>query len=132
MQGGSALVGSEKFILYENGGCFKSKEGKMDCPYDDEKKYLGEWPPNVGLALSGGGTRSASFSIGVLKALHELGILKKVKVISSVSGGSYANYSIFNIRELLLGHIILQGTCTQDGLIERPLLLPFVKKKCCT
>ena len=42
------------------------------------------------------------------------------------------NYSIFNIRELLLGHIILQGTCTQDGLIERPLLLPFVKKKCCT
>jgi len=41
-------------------------------------------------------------------------------------------YSIFNIRELLLGHIILQGTYTQDGLIERPLLLPFVKKKCCT
>ena len=41
-------------------------------------------------------------------------------------------YSIFNIRELLLGHIILQSTYTQDGLIERPLLLPFVKKKCCT
>ena len=42
------------------------------------------------------------------------------------------SYSIFNIRELLLGHIILQGTYTRDGLIERPLLLPFVKKKCCT
>jgi len=41
-------------------------------------------------------------------------------------------YSIFNIKELLLGHIILQGTYTQVGLIERPLLLPFVKKKCCT
>ena len=40
-------------------------------------------------------------------------------------------YSIFNIRELLLDYIILQGTYTQDGLIERPLLLPFVKKKCC-
>ena len=41
-------------------------------------------------------------------------------------------YSIFNIRELLLGHIILQGTYTQDGLIERPLLLPFVKKNAVT
>ena len=36
-------------------------------------------------------------------------------------------YSIFNIRKLLLGHIILQGKYTQDGLIERPLLLPFEK-----
>jgi len=43
-----------------------------------------------------------------------------------------STYSIFNIKELLFGHIILQGTYTQVGLIERPLLLPFVKKKCCT
>ena len=35
-------------------------------------------------------------------------------------------YSIFNIEELLLGYIILQGTYTQDGLIERPLLLSDV------
>lgn len=48
--------------------------------------------PELGIALSGGGTRSASFSIGVLKALDELGILNNVGVISSVSGGSYANY----------------------------------------
>ena len=36
------------------------------------------------------------------------------------------SYSILNIKELFLGYIILQGTYTQDGLIERPLLLSFV------
>ncbi len=37
--------------------------------------------------------------------------------------------SILNIKELLLGYIILQGAYTQDGFIERPLLLFFVKIK---
>lgn len=46
----------------------------------------------VALSLSGGGTRSGSFSIGVLKALHELGVLDDVDSISSVSGGGYAAY----------------------------------------
>lgn len=42
----------------------------------------------IGLALSGGGYRAAAYHIGTLKALHELGILDKVDVISSISGGS--------------------------------------------
>ncbi len=65
--------------------------------YEDEKKYLdNSWPPKYGLALSGGGTRSASFSIGALKALNEAEILQKIDVISSVSGGSYATYWYFS------------------------------------
>lgn len=68
------------------------------------KQYKEEWqfnatekakPPQLGLALSGGGTRAASFSIGVLKALHEEGILNKVDVLSAVSGGSYAAYWLY-------------------------------------
>ena len=47
-------------------------------------------PPQLGIALSGGGNRSAVFCIGVLKALHEQGVLGRVDVISAVSGGSYA------------------------------------------
>src|SRR3984893_2581666 len=43
----------------------------------------------VGLALSGGGIRSATFNLGVLKALHELGVLKHVDYLSTVSGGGY-------------------------------------------
>jgi len=49
-------------------------------------------PPQLGLALSGGGPRSASFSIGVLKALQNNGVLDNVDVISAVSGGAYATY----------------------------------------
>ena len=42
----------------------------------------------IGLALSGGGFRAALFHIGVLARLAELGILRRIEVISSVSGGS--------------------------------------------
>ena len=42
----------------------------------------------IGLALSGGGSRAIAFHLGCLRALHELGILSNVKVISTVSGGS--------------------------------------------
>ncbi len=42
----------------------------------------------IGLALSGGGYRAAAYHVGTLRALHKLGILNKVDVISSVSGGS--------------------------------------------
>jgi NTE family protein len=42
----------------------------------------------VGLALSGGGYRAAAFHLGTLKKLNKMGILKKVDVISTISGGS--------------------------------------------
>lgn len=42
----------------------------------------------IGLALSGGGYRAAAYHIGALRSLHKLGVLDKVDVISSVSGGS--------------------------------------------
>src|SRR5205085_12584403 len=42
----------------------------------------------VGLALSGGGSRSANFSASCMFQLERLGLLEKVDYISSVSGGS--------------------------------------------
>ena len=42
----------------------------------------------VGLALSGGGSRSANFSAAFMFQLERLGILQKVDYLSSVSGGS--------------------------------------------
>lgn len=41
-----------------------------------------------GLALSGGGYRAAGFHLGTLRKLHELGLLEKVAVLSTISGGS--------------------------------------------
>jgi hypothetical protein len=43
----------------------------------------------VGLALSGGGIRSASFNLGLLQALHLHGLIRFIDYLSSVSGGSY-------------------------------------------
>ncbi len=43
---------------------------------------------NVGLALSGGGSRAIAFHLGCLRALHDRGILNRVQVVSAVSGGA--------------------------------------------
>lgn len=43
----------------------------------------------VGLALSGGGIRSATLSLGVIQVLEEQGLLKEVDFLSTVSGGGY-------------------------------------------
>jgi hypothetical protein len=47
-------------------------------------------PPKFCLALSGGGLRSAVFSIGVMKGMQAKGHLTSVDVMSAVSGGGYA------------------------------------------
>lgn len=48
----------------------------------------GERRPNIGLALSGGGSRAIAFHLGCLRALHTHGLLSEVGVISAVSGGA--------------------------------------------
>ena len=45
--------------------------------------------PLVGLSLSGGGIRSATFGLGVLQALHALGVFRHIDYVSTVSGGGY-------------------------------------------
>lgn len=48
----------------------------------------------LGLAVSGGGYRAMLFHLGSLLRLHELGMLRKFKRISSVSGGSITSAKI--------------------------------------
>lgn len=43
----------------------------------------------VGLSLSGGGLRSACFSMGFIQALHQTGLWRFVDYLSTVSGGGY-------------------------------------------
>lgn len=44
--------------------------------------------PRIGIALSGGGSRAIAFHLGCLRALDSVGILRRVSVLSTVSGGS--------------------------------------------
>ena len=43
----------------------------------------------MGLALSGGGIRSATFNLGIIQALARHGLLKRFDYLSTVSGGGY-------------------------------------------
>ena len=63
-----------------------------------ERAYIENWRSKtgntneeglIGLALSGGGIRSATFSLGVLQALARHDVLKYIDYISTVSGGGY-------------------------------------------
>jgi Patatin-like phospholipase len=47
-------------------------------------------PRYLGLSFSGGGYRATAFSLGTMTLLQDLGLMEKVKVLSSVSGGSVA------------------------------------------
>lgn len=47
-----------------------------------------------GLAFSGGGIRSSTFSLGVMQALAEKGWLKQFHCLSTVSGGGYIGASL--------------------------------------
>jgi NTE family protein len=53
-------------------------------------RHSGQRREGIGLALSGGGYRAMLFHTGALIRLNELGLLSKVRRISSVSGGSIA------------------------------------------
>lgn len=44
----------------------------------------------TGLALSGGGIRSAAFNLGLLQGLYDKDLLRQVDYLSTVSGGGYA------------------------------------------
>lgn len=52
-----------------------------------EQNTLNDQP--AGLAFSGGGIRSASFALGAIQALHNIGLLNKFDYLSTVSGGGY-------------------------------------------
>jgi hypothetical protein len=54
----------------------------------------------TGLALSGGGVRSATFNLGLLQALERHEVLQSVDYLSTVSGGGYigSSYTWFSSR----------------------------------
>lgn len=64
------------------------------------RKTAAEAPPQpiiedkVGVGLSGGGVRSASFCLGALQALNTFKVIPKIDYLSTVSGGGYTGASM--------------------------------------
>ena len=69
-------------VLREETDLLRGLQGSTD-PGTDVREQL------MGLALSGGGIRSATFNLGVLQALSELNVLAEFDYLSTVSGGGY-------------------------------------------
>jgi len=78
----------------------------------------------IGLALSGGGYRAATYHIGTFKTLKKLGVLDKINVISTNSGGSIAGacYSLNHKNFEQFENILISGV--QKSIIGRVLKSP--------
>jgi len=59
----------------------KFRNGESDVDQLDDTRF--------GIAMSGGGIRSATINLGLLKTLNKFGILEKADYLSTVSGGGY-------------------------------------------
>lgn len=73
----------------------------------------------VGLALSGGGVRSAAFSLGALQALQVADAIKRIDYLSTVSGGGYIGASLSAGMSLNDGRIPFPSEMRKD---ESPTL----------
>lgn len=65
----------------------------------------------VGFALSGGGIRSATLSLGFFQGLAALGVLKYVDILSTVSGGGYFGG--------FYGHLVQREADTREAKGEK-------------
>jgi hypothetical protein len=73
----------------------------------------------TGVCFSGGGIRSATFNLGVIQGLAQLGLLKHIDYLSSVSGGGY-------IHGFLAGWILRNGSI--DSVVKE--LIPQAEPGC--
>ena len=77
-------------------GWFEQATAGGDASASDEVNGAAAQRPSVadvdpiGIALSGGGVRSAAFSLGIIQAFHRFGLMRYVDYLSAVSGGTYA------------------------------------------
>ena len=89
----------------------------------------GHWPEDVaGLALSGGGVRSATFNLGVIQALASAQWLRRVDFLSTVSGGGYIGTFLGRwydrLRPQAWGGVDSRPDQPSAGRVERELTDP--------
>ena len=100
--------------------------------------------PRIALALSGGGSRAIAFHLGCLRALNDAGLLSRVTVISSVSGGSViaalycsspGSFSDFEekVRAVLAKGFVIESfrsaLTTTEGLNAVVAFVPFALER---
>ena len=102
---------------------------QQELDYLRHHRYAGSTDPSighglVGLALSGGGIRSATTNLGMLQALGELGVLPFVDYLCTVSGGGYIGACLSTLLSL---RTPLPWAPTPDAAGESHLFGPGAK-----
>ena len=103
-----------KWLLEQERSAKKEWDGKGDIFEAVAERGL------LGVSMSGGGIRSATFNLGVLQALAQLGMLPRIDYLSSVSGGGYIHQ--------FLGGWLLRDPNGQDGVIRK--MVPQAEPGC--
>jgi len=100
---------------------------KTDVPCFPETDSLPEGP-SLGVAFSGGGTRSATMALGQLRGLKKIGLLDQVRYVSAISGGGWALvpfvYSKSSLDSFLGPFQVLTPDLPEDRrreFLERPI-----------
>jgi|SRR6185312_5306190 hypothetical protein len=90
-------------------------------PASPESKLSSQEPVwnTVGVALSGGGVRSAAFCLGALQALDVAGAMPRIDYLSTVSGGGYIGCSLTAGMSAFDGKVPFPSEIRRD---ERPTL----------
>lgn len=76
---------AESILTAERGEIFARRKAHGFASETDNEKI----DDLVGMAISGGGIRSATFALGVLQGIAAKNLLKDVDLLSTVSGGGY-------------------------------------------
>jgi hypothetical protein len=81
--------GEDRMLREEVAAVATRREAAAKLAENLRKAKPREGPYTTGLALSGGGIRSAIVSLGIMQSLAGAGLLKHVDYLSTVSGGGY-------------------------------------------
>lgn len=84
MQRQNGKASNDEIAAVDIDAVIKAERDLLKLPADDAGQK-----DTVALCLSGGGIRSATFSLGVLQGLAKQGLLGRFHYLSSVSGGGY-------------------------------------------
>jgi NTE family protein len=86
-------IGAEELSGFVfNGDQLRSDERRIEIVVRSKPTDVAPQPArstrDVGLALSGGGSRALAFHLGCLRALHDRDVLSRTRIVSGVSGGA--------------------------------------------
>lgn len=92
----------------------RAKLGRDELPEDIGQGDDRDVVDAVGLALSGGGIRSAAFSLGVLQALNQHDVFRSIDYLSTVSGGGYVGASLTATMTVTQGDFVFGRNASAD------------------